>query len=57
MKTIITTLLFALSISSYAQNIKKNEVSETRTFIKNAETVRINKDWSLIAEFRSGTGE
>lgn len=57
MKTQLLLLLFFISISNYGQINKKNEVSQTRSFIKDAETVRINKDWSLIAEFRSGTGE
>ena len=46
-----------MSITTYAQNDKKVEVSETRNFIKNAATVRINKDWTLVAEFKSGIGE
>lgn len=57
MKTKLVLLLMGACIFSAAQVVRKAEVSETRTFIRDAETVRINKDWSLIAEFRSGAGE
>lgn len=56
MKTQIIIFLL-MSITSYAQNDNKTKVSETRNFIKDAETVRINKDWTLVAEFKSGIGE
>lgn len=57
MKTKITIIFLMMSISGYAQKDNKTEVSETRNFIKDAETVRINKDWTLVAEFKSGIGE
>ncbi len=57
MKSLIIAFACCLGIFAYSQNARKSEISETRTFIRDAETVRINKDWSLIAEFRSGTGE
>lgn len=36
---------------------KEIPTSETRTFIDNSDKTRINKDWSLAAEFKSGIGE
>lgn len=49
---IIITLLSTLS---YSQN--ENEESSTRKFMDKAQFTRINKDWSSIAEFKSGIGE
>lgn len=57
MKTKIIILFLLMSICGYAQNNKTPETSDTRKFIKNANAIRINKDWTLIAEFRSGIGE
>lgn len=56
----ITTLF--ICFFTIAQNKKtevkpENSTSETRTFIDNSEKTRINKDWSLSAEFKSGIGE
>jgi len=60
MKTKIYMLL-ALGCLNFtpisAQDNNQSVYSETRKFIENAETTRVNKDWSLIAEFRSGIGE
>jgi len=39
------------------ENNKEPLNSNTRTFIDNANKTRINKDWSLSAEFKSGIGE
>lgn len=44
--------LFFMSIS-FGQNIE----SSTRKFIDEAQFTRINKDWTTIAEFKSGIGE
>ena len=55
MKTQLILVLLLMNLFSYAQEKSKN--SETRGFIENAETVRINKDWTLVAEFKSGIGE
>jgi hypothetical protein len=33
------------------------KLSETRTLMNKTDIVRINKDWSLVAEFKSGSGE
>jgi len=57
MKTTITILsFFIFSITIPAQEKTKND-SEARHLIENATTNRINKDWSQMAEFRSGIGE
>lgn len=40
-------------MTSYGQNIE----SSTRKFIDEAQFTRINKDWTTIAEFKSGIGE
>jgi len=45
-------MLFSLAVLS-AQNIE----SSTRQFIDKAKFTRINKDWTTIAEFKSGIGE
>ncbi len=55
MKTELTLLIFLYSVVLYAQD--NDNISSTRKIIENAETTRINKDWSQIAEFRSGIGE
>lgn len=46
-------LFFILSTISFGQNIE----SSTRKFIDKAQFTRINKDWTTIAEFKSGIGE
>lgn len=55
-KPILTVLLLFFYVMTFAQEIPKNE-SEARNLIENATTNRINKDWSQMAEFRSGIGE
>lgn len=67
MKTTTTFLVLLFSSITFAQinkpkvKEKENEItaerSTTRVFIEDAKISRINKDWSLIAEFKSGTGE
>lgn len=54
-KKYITILTILFSIFSYSQ--KENQESTTRKFIEKAQFKRINKDWSTIAEFKSGIGE
>lgn len=65
MKKLILITILSL-ITTYAINAQKRPVqveasgrklSEARTLMDNTDIVRINKDWSLIAEFKSGTGE
>ncbi len=62
MKKIILCFILLNSIYTFAQ-VKKPTVkpeplnSSTRTFIDNSEKTRINKDWSLAADFKSGIGE
>lgn len=51
---LLILMLLAINFSN-AQN--QNEESSTRKFIENAQFTRINKDWSTIAEFKSGIGE
>lgn len=50
-----TTLILFVLISqlTFSQNIE----SSTRKFIDEAQFTRINKDWTTIAEFKSGIGE
>jgi hypothetical protein len=61
-------ILLSLSINLFAQNtiLKKQdpvvkpqlkEESPIRQFLFSASRTRINKDWSLMAEFKSGTNE
>ena len=62
MKKLLTSFVLFYSIISSAQiksTTEKPELlnSATRTFIDNANKTRINKDWSLMAEFKSGIGE
>ena len=73
MKTtiIIVTLLFSATLfaQGYKPKSKENgnakdkdaeidmQRSTTRIFIDKALTTRVNKDWSVIAEFKSGIGE
>lgn len=57
----LSTLFFSQQNKGNKQTAEDNEVkknySQTRSFIENADITRTNKDWSQIAEFRSGTGE
>jgi len=46
-------LFLTLTAISFGQNIE----SSTRKFIDDAQFTRINKDWTTIAEFKSGIGE
>ena len=55
MKKHITLFAILFSIFSYSQ--KEIQESTTRKFIDKAQFKRINKDWSTIAEFKSGIGE
>lgn len=55
MKKSILLFLILFSVSSYSQ--KENIESSTRKFIDKAQFTRINKDWTTIAEFKSGIGE
>lgn len=55
MKHCITLILILFSALSYSQ--KENIESSTRKFIDKAQFSRINKDWTTIAEFKSGIGE
>jgi hypothetical protein len=55
MKIIITSILILFTILSYSQ--KENIESSTRIFIDKAQFTRINKDWTTLAEFKSGIGE
>lgn len=55
MKKAITLMLILFFIQSYSQ--KENVESSTRKFIDKAQFTRINKDWTTIAEFKSGIGE
>jgi hypothetical protein len=63
-KLIFTTILsmvalFAINAQSRPVQVETSgrKLSEARTLMDNTDIVRINKDWSLIAEFKSGTGE
>jgi hypothetical protein len=46
-----------LLIISYSFAFGQNIESSTRKFIDKAQFTRINKDWTTIAEFKSGIGE
>ena len=52
-KTLFTIVLIFTVLFSFGQNIE----SSTRKFIDEAQFTRINKDWTTIAEFKSGIGE
>lgn len=52
-KQILILLILAEASMSFGQNIE----SSTRKFIDEAQFTRIDKDWTTIAEFRSGIGE
>ncbi len=55
MRHSITLIIILFSITAFSQ--QENEESSTRKFIDNAQFTRINKDWTTIAEFKSGIGE
>ena len=61
--SLITLFAVLISFSANAQKrpvqveVSGRKLSEARTLMDNTDIVRINKDWSLVAEFRSGTGE
>ncbi len=55
MKKITTIITFLICFFAKAQN--ENIPSTARILIDKAQKTRINKDWSLIAEFKSGIGE
>lgn len=61
--SLITLFTVLISFSVNAQKrpvqveISGRKLSEARTLMDNTDIIRINKDWSLVAEFRSGTGE
>jgi len=46
-------IFYFISMSLFSQNIE----STTRQFMDKAQFTRINKDWTTIAEFKSGIGE
>lgn len=50
---IVFYLLILSSSFTFSQNIE----SSTRKFMDDAQFTRINKDWTTIAEFKSGIGE
>jgi hypothetical protein len=52
-KQILVFLLLIITSISFGQNVE----SSTRKFIDKAQFTRINKDWTTIAEFKSGIGE
>ncbi len=49
--------IFYLLLLSSTVTIAQNIESSTRKFIDDAQFTRINKDWTTIAEFKSGIGE
>ena len=53
MKNFILYLLLVVTSLSFGQSIQ----SSTRKFIDGTQFTRINKDWTTIAEFKSGIGE
>ncbi len=53
MKNSLVYLLLIATSLSFGQNIQ----SSTRKFIDETQFTRINKDWTTIAEFKSGIGE
>lgn len=55
MKNYFYLVIILFSTICYSQN--ENEESSTRKFMDKAQFTRINKDWSSIAEFKSGIGE
>jgi hypothetical protein len=55
MKTKLTLFCTLLSLVLFAQ--KENIPSTARVLIEKAQKTRINKDWDLVANFKSGIGE
>ncbi len=51
----ITIWIVLFSFMAHSQ--KENVPSTARLFIEKAQKTRINKDWSLVANFKSGLGE
>jgi hypothetical protein len=49
--------IFIMLFTYMAQAQKENIPSSARLFIEKAQKTRINKDWSLVANFKSGIGE
>lgn len=61
-KIILLILVFCIhgviiSQNKMTENNKEPLISATRTFIDNSNKTRINKDWSMSAQFKSGIGE
>ncbi|MDK2771131.1 MAG: hypothetical protein KYX68_02705 [Flavobacterium sp.] len=52
-KIFLLSVLTLVSLISFSQNTE----SSTRKFLDKAQFTRINKDWTTIAEFKSGIGE
>lgn len=65
MKKNLATTLFAClwAITIFAQKrpvsveTSSRKLSEARTLMDNTDIIRVNKDWSMVAEFKSATGE
>lgn len=55
LKILLSILLLSVTSLSFAQKEKTN--SDTRQFIDNADITQVNRDWNIIAPFRSGLGE
>lgn len=54
-RTCILILFLSATSVNFAQKEKTN--SETRQFIDNADFTQVNRDWNIIADFKSGLGE
>ena len=52
----LSLILLLISALFFSQKPAENS-SKTRLFIEDADITRMNKDWSLTAQFRSGIGE
>lgn len=50
-------LLLILILNFHFGIAQETEISDARKIIENAQANRINKDWSSMAEFKSGIGE
>ena len=55
LKILLSILLLSVTYLSFAQKEKTN--SDTREFIDNADITQVNRDWNIMAQFRSGLGE
>lgn len=55
MKQSFAIICLFLSLATFAQ--KDNIESSTRIFMDQAQFTRVNKDWTTMAEFKSGIGE